>query len=209
MQMTIDPNVGQKEMQDMKKEIHRMKLKLESLEQKQAKLMKSMTSAVNKRETIQLKYQPKAEKGKIGASLSKQIGNLKNTLKHTTQNGQQVDNSIAQRKEELSHLANEIQQTKEAHDEIQDKADMINVEISALKLEKQANLWNITKYQTYAKIYQNVNEGKFKPSAREETILKEIEEEKNLFNTVNAALNEISVQQPHFQTLFEKILNWE
>lgn len=209
MQMTIDPNVGQKEMQDMKKEIHRMKLKLESLEQKQTKLMKSMTSAVNKRETIQLKYQPKAEKGKTGASIGKQVANLKNTLKHTTQNSQQVDNSISQRKEELALLSQEIQQTKEIHEEIQEKADMISVEISALKLEKQANLWNITKYQTYAKIYQQVNEGKFKASAREETMIKEIEEEHNLFNTINSALHEISEQNPHYQVLFEKILGWE
>jgi len=35
MQMTIDPNVGQKEMEDMKKEIHRMELKLENLRKRQ------------------------------------------------------------------------------------------------------------------------------------------------------------------------------
>ena len=209
MQMTIDPNVGQKEMQDMKKEIHRMKLKLESLEQKQAKLMKSMTSAVNKRETIQLKYQPKAEKGKVGASLAKQIANLKNTLKHTTQNTIQVDNSIGQRKEELDQLGQEIQQAKEVHDEVEQKAELINIEISSLKLEKQANMWNIMKYQTYSKIYSQVSEGKFKPSAREETMLKEIEDERNLFNTINSALVELSVQYPQYQVLFEKIINWE
>jgi hypothetical protein len=31
MQKTIDPNVGQKEMTDMKKEIHRMELRLDAL----------------------------------------------------------------------------------------------------------------------------------------------------------------------------------
>jgi len=46
-----------------------------------------MERAVSKRETIQLKYQPRAEKSKkSGTSVTKQVANLKNTLKHTTQN---------------------------------------------------------------------------------------------------------------------------
>lgn len=209
MQMTIDPNVGQKEMQDMKKEIHRMKLKLESLEQKQAKLMKAMTSAVNKRETIQLKYQPKADKGKVGASLGKQIANLKNTLKHTMQNSNQVDSNIINRREELSVLGQQIVQANEELEGIQERANSINIEISSLKLEKQLNMWNISKYQTYGKIYAQVNEGKFKPSAREEVMQKEIEEENNLFNFVNASLSEIAEHQPEFGPLFEKLINWD
>lgn len=35
MQQTIDPNVGQVEVTEMKKEIHRMEIKLEKLKRKQ------------------------------------------------------------------------------------------------------------------------------------------------------------------------------
>ena len=59
MQLTIDPNIGQKEMQDMKKETHRMELKLDNLRKRQEQLIKEIERAVYKRETIQLKYQPR------------------------------------------------------------------------------------------------------------------------------------------------------
>lgn len=64
MQETLDPNYGQKEIQELKKEIHRMELRLEDIRKKQEKVIIEMERAVYKRETIQLKYQDKDTENK-------------------------------------------------------------------------------------------------------------------------------------------------
>ena len=84
-----------------------------------------MERSVFKRETIQLKYLPKVEKKNAQdkcklhfyplifiasqGKLSRQIANLKQTLKHTTENTMQLDSSIDQRLRELEDINREIQ----------------------------------------------------------------------------------------------------
>lgn len=52
MQETLDPNYGQKEIQELKKEIHRMELRLDDIRKKQENVILEMERAVYKRETI-------------------------------------------------------------------------------------------------------------------------------------------------------------
>jgi len=130
MQDHLDPSIGQTEIVAMKKEIHRMELRYEQLRKKQEEMIKDMERSVFKRETIQLKYLPKVEKKnaqdkcklqksfkifnpffEILASqgkLSRQIANLKQTLRHTTENTMQLDSSIDQRLRELEDINREI-----------------------------------------------------------------------------------------------------
>jgi 16S rRNA C967 or C1407 C5-methylase (RsmB/RsmF family) len=106
MQDALDPNIGQTEIVAMKKELHRMELRYEQLRKKQEEMIKEMERAVFKRETIQLKYLPKVEKKNAQdkssqGKLSRQIANLKQTLRHTTENTMQLDTTIEQRLKEL------------------------------------------------------------------------------------------------------------
>ncbi|CAG9332362.1 unnamed protein product [Blepharisma stoltei] len=210
MQMTIDPNVGQKEMEDMKKEIHRMELKLESLRKRQEQLIKDMERAVSKRETIQLKYQPRVEKNKkSGASIGKQVANLKNTLKHTTQNSQQIDASIKQREDELQQLAQELENAAEFQSNVEEDVQRNSVEVCSMKLEKNKNLWLITKFQTAAKRHEEAASGNFKLSGRPDALEQQLESEETKYATISVVLQQIASENPQFQILFDKILNWD
>mmetsp|Transcript_34384 Transcript_34384/g.25458 ORF Transcript_34384/g.25458 Transcript_34384/m.25458 type:complete len:108 (+) Transcript_34384:1726-2049(+) len=107
MQDALDPNIGQSEIVLMKQEIHRMELRYEQLRKKQEQMIKDMERAVFKRETIQLKYLPKVEKKNAQdkssqGKLSRQIANLKQTLKHTTENSMQLDTTIDQKAKKLA-----------------------------------------------------------------------------------------------------------
>lgn len=123
MQDSLDPTIGQTEIVAMRKEIHKMELRYDTLRKQQEKMIKDMERAVFKRETIQLKYLPKVEKKNaedrckfyssliILASqgkLSRQIANLKQTLKHTTENTMQLDTTIDQRKREITNISQDI-----------------------------------------------------------------------------------------------------
>merc|ERR1719229_402765 len=94
MQEALDPNVGQADVAAMKKEIHRMELRLEQLKRKQEQMIMEMERAINKRDAIQLKYEPKAKKGKQAQSavnLKRQVQSLKNNLRLCTQASSDVD----------------------------------------------------------------------------------------------------------------------
>jgi hypothetical protein len=85
-------------------------------------MIKDMERSVFKRETIQLKYLPKVEKKNAQdkssqGKLSRQIANLKQTLRHTTENTMQLDSSIDQRLRELEDINREIQQNRNVSDQ--------------------------------------------------------------------------------------------
>lgn len=52
MQEALDPNVGQSEIEELTKELHRMELKYQSLIKAQEKINTEMLRAVNKKEDI-------------------------------------------------------------------------------------------------------------------------------------------------------------
>merc|ERR1711881_826559 len=88
MQEALDPAVGQVESTAMKKEIHRMELRLDQLKRRQEQMIMEMERAIHKRDAITLKNEPKAKKSKAAttaANLKRQILSLKNNLKMCTQ----------------------------------------------------------------------------------------------------------------------------
>ena len=94
-----------------------MELRYEQLRKKQEQMIKDMERCVFKREVIQLKYLPKVEKKNAQdkssqGKLSRQIANLKQTLRHTTENTMQLDTTIEQRLKELEQVNDEIEQTR-------------------------------------------------------------------------------------------------
>merc|ERR1740117_932605 len=70
MQQALDPNVGQADASAMKKEIHRMELRLSQLKRRQESMIIEMERAIHKRDAITLKYEPKAKKEKATTNTS-------------------------------------------------------------------------------------------------------------------------------------------
>jgi len=82
-----------------------------------------MERAVFKRETIQLKYMPKVEKRNAQdkssqGRLSRQIANLKQNLKHTTENTMALDTTIEARRNEINNISNDITNEKQISEDV-------------------------------------------------------------------------------------------
>merc|ERR1712178_53857 len=98
MQHALDPSVGQVESTAMKKEIHRMELRLDQLKRRQEQMIMEMERAIHKRDAISLKYEPKAKKSKQAtsqANLKRQIQSLKNNLRLCTQANSDTEQKIS------------------------------------------------------------------------------------------------------------------
>lgn len=113
MQETIDPSIGQAEVEQMKKEIHRMELIFTSLKKQQEVLIQEMERAVNKRESIKLKYSS-VQTNKPGQNINRQI------------------ELIASTKE---HLMNQINDLKNEEERKQNENDEVNMQINDLSKE--------------------------------------------------------------------------
>ena len=134
MQDALDPTIGQTEIVAMRKEIHRMQLQYELFRKEQEKLIKDMERSVFKRETIQLKYLPKVEKKNAQdrssqGKLSRQIANLKQTLRHTTENTMQLDTTIEQRRREINNVSNDINGEKDQNEGVKNELRMGQIDL--------------------------------------------------------------------------------
>lgn len=209
MQKTIDPNVGQKEMQEMKKEIHRMELKLEDLRKNQEKLILEMERAVSKRETISIKYQPRIENKVSKSSMPKIINGLRSTLKNTTQSTQQLAGSIAQRRDELQKVQDESRNLYSNIQAIEQDERRSAYEIVSKKLDNFRLQWMLLKNQNLAKRYDEVTTRKFKPSARSDQLQSDLNAERETNAYLSKLIEDITSQNPHLQRVLEALKDWE
>ena len=161
MQDALDPTIGQTEIVAMRKEIHRMQLQYELFRKEQEKLIKDMERSVFKRETIQLKYLPKVEKKNAQdrssqGKLSRQIANLKQTLRHTTENTMQLDTTIEQRRREINNVSNDINGEKDQNENIKNELRMAQIDLLDRQIEKAKYTYQNQKMKNLAQRYDQV-----------------------------------------------------
>lgn len=165
MQDTLDPTIGQKQIVAMKKEIHRMELQYNLYRKEQEKLIKDMERAVFKRETIQLKYMPKVEKKNASdksseGKLSRQVANLKQNLKHTTENTMQLDTTIDAKRNEIGNVSNEIGNEKDVGANQGQALRQNQIELLNKQIGLQKNLYENRAAKTQGERYAQIATGK-------------------------------------------------
>merc|ERR1719188_2248433 len=114
MQEALDPNIGQADAAAMKKEIHRMELRLDQLKRRQEQMVVEMERAIDKRDAIALKYEPKAKKTKQAtttANLKRQIQSLRNNVRLCTQANSDAEQKISERESDLAALQQTIEES--------------------------------------------------------------------------------------------------
>mmetsp|Transcript_3849 Transcript_3849/g.4213 ORF Transcript_3849/g.4213 Transcript_3849/m.4213 type:complete len:890 (+) Transcript_3849:56-2725(+) len=216
MQEALDPDIGQTEMKAMKKEIHRMELRYEQLRKKQEELIKEIERAIAKRETIQLKYLPKTQqrtgKGKGGSSqsqVSRQVSTLKTTLKHTTQNANQIDVALQQRQDEVEKIGREIQNAEEAFDALQQDIQQEQIRLTVSKLQKHQNLFKILTMQSCAKSYSELADGTFKFSAPRDNLDSLIQDQQAQVGMIQDVISIAAQENNEFAPVLQKIMAWD
>lgn len=167
MQEALNPNIGQKELEDLKKVVHRKELDIEDIRKQQEKIILEMERAVFKRDTIQIKYinkDKKADKGKpTPSNVQKDVQKLKGTLNQTNQNNKQLEAGLRQKYIEyenvmtvLRKLNAQIESTKDAYNRIESDLHEHTMKYSEFKVQKLLNVYEISKLQAMAKKYSEL-----------------------------------------------------
>jgi uncharacterized protein (DUF3084 family) len=67
--------------------------------------------------------------------LSRQIANLKQTLKHTTDNQMQLDTTMEQRRREITNISSDINQEQEENEQTRNELKTSQLELLTRRLE--------------------------------------------------------------------------
>eukprot|EP00930_Biecheleria_cincta_P085494 TRINITY_DN74887_c0_g1_i1.p1 TRINITY_DN74887_c0_g1~~TRINITY_DN74887_c0_g1_i1.p1 ORF type:complete len:900 (+),score=289.93 TRINITY_DN74887_c0_g1_i1:43-2700(+) len=162
MQQALDPNVGQSDSAAMKKEIHRMELRLDQLKRRQEQMIVEMERAIHKRDAIALKLEPKAKKSKSAASaanMKRQLQSLRNNLRLCTQANSDAEQKIAERQRDLAELQQTIEQATQEYNGLERASEDIRAEVQVSTVAKQHNLASILRLQRAAKRFDELATG--------------------------------------------------
>mmetsp|Transcript_47873 Transcript_47873/g.137341 ORF Transcript_47873/g.137341 Transcript_47873/m.137341 type:complete len:888 (+) Transcript_47873:97-2760(+) len=209
MQEALDPNSGQAESAAMKKEIHRMELRLDQLKRRQEQMIIEMERAIHKRDAITLKYEPKAKKNKAASStanLKRQVQSLRNNLRLCTQATSDAEQKVSEREGELSQLQQTIEQSAEHCMQLERAAEQMRSEVQVCTVEKQRNLAGILKLQRTAKRCDELSMGTGPPPSA--NIRAQHGEQVSLRNKVTDVVKVLHEAYPQLEPLWDEFYVW-
>ena len=93
--------------------------------------------------------------------MSRQIANLKQTLKHTTDNTMQLDTTMEQRKREITNISGDINNEREYNEQYRNDLKRSQLELLARRLEQSAAAFENIKLNTLAQKFGEVATGRF------------------------------------------------
>jgi len=209
MQQALDPNVGQADASAMKKEIHRMELRLSQLKRRQESMIIEMERAIHKRDAITLKYEPKAKKEKATTNTSnvkRQSQSLKNNLKLCTQANADAEQKIAQREHDLSALQQSIEQAAEECGRLEQSAEQLRSEVQVGTVTKQRNLSQLLKLQRDRQRFDELAMGSGPPPPG--NVRQLFMEQQMVKNKVTDVVRVLHDAYPQLETLWGEFYTW-
>ena len=109
MQEALDPNVGQSEIEELKKELHRMELRYSSLLKEQSKILAEAERAIDKKEQIEIKYVASVKKESVKGKEPTTSNQLKNSMKVTKDNMNKILRSLQDTEKQLSRKESDLE----------------------------------------------------------------------------------------------------
>merc|ERR1711966_446796 len=109
MGAALDPEVGQAESRPMEKEIHRMKLRLETLKRDQERMIKELERAIYKREAISLRHRGQKKGDLTQHKLKKQLGTLRSNIKKTVGETAEYETAIRDKVDNMESVGQQLE----------------------------------------------------------------------------------------------------
>jgi len=211
IQEALDPEFGQSEIKELQKEIHRMELRLEDLRKRQEQTIQEMERAVNKRETIQLKFSKNDDpskkantKGKENKpQLARQIEQLRGTLAQTTKNNKEYDKKLGEIQNQMTITLNQMRNIQESTEIEEERLTDKVSELTLRKVERIMGVYQIVKSQTQYKGFDSIANRKFKPEASEAVLRQRYEKQQQMNRDMLDVLREVGESNPQFADVIQ------
>merc|ERR1712228_213397 len=208
-QEALDPNYGRSEVEDMKREIHRMEARLGQLKRKQEDIIKEMELSIDKKEMIQLRNMGKNSNSSSRNNIllnKKQISNIKVNIKSSLK--------------EKKFVIEDIENNANKYNQLLAKLNELSEHLNGLNQQKNGLKDNILQKSILQKVYLNQIVGKQKlikdikkmeampkDSNKEEEIAKKYEKQLAKLKGMKEQVLSLSTEYPQFESVFDIIVN--
>ena len=209
MRAALDPEVGQAETRSMEKEIHRMKLRYETLERDQERMVKEMERAIYKREALSLRYRGKKADavGLTQHGLVKQTSKLKAAIKKMWKETAGYETAIKEKNVELETVGSELEEASGRYGKLEEDANELQNAINDALYDKQRNVDRLTKLSSLNSRYRTVLEGEEEsvPEAMAAQVKDEARAATEQLDTVRGLINTLRVDFPHLDEVLTRV----
>lgn len=207
-QKTLDPNYGKKEVEDMKREIHRMEIRLNQLKRKQEDIIKEMELSINKKEMIQLRNMGKNnsnDRGHHRLLNKKQIAAIKSNIKTSLAEKKAIVGDIGVYTERHSQLLGKLDVAAERLNELNETKLGMRQSILQKTVLQKAYLNQIVSKQKLGKEIAK-STGKENEELQSKLLMKQ-EKKMQKLDQLKERVASLAEQHPQYQSLFNIITN--
>eukprot|EP00455_Lapot_gusevi_P048339 TRINITY_DN6659_c0_g3_i1.p1 TRINITY_DN6659_c0_g3~~TRINITY_DN6659_c0_g3_i1.p1 ORF type:complete len:906 (-),score=334.81 TRINITY_DN6659_c0_g3_i1:228-2891(-) len=205
-QEALDPEYGQAEVQGMKKEIHRMQLRLSQLKRRQEALMQEMERSIGKREVIETRSNTTKSKTVTQATLRQRLMTLKSELQQVTKEGRQVESEIVRQEEENQALAEQLDKFQSEYNMIEDSKFEVAAKLDDKYLQKQMNLERLQMLQKRIRRYEAAIGGQYHPSGGRDEVVANFNSQLSKIEKLKAVLARLRDDNPKYEHFFDQLL---
>ncbi|NWV11178.1 CCD40 protein, partial [Ptilonorhynchus violaceus] len=200
MREATDSLSEQREIHDMKGEIHRMQVRYGQLLKQQETLVRAMEACVSHRETITnwAEVQSKADKKHITKNdFQSRKQELKKKIRETQENIWDSNQSIQELENIQESLTATLSEKKQELCRLQAEADGLSLDVECLQNEKRWNLLELVAHQAHQKQLQALREGKYRAVCHtEEACRNQQEKLQGRLRTINTIVQQVREEQP-------------
>ena len=209
-QAAIDPNVGNGVVTAMRKEIHRMKLRLGELLRYQEFLIKDMERAIHKRDTIATKGRAGASKAKsraqpTEAGLKKQTAELQRNIRDTDAEAKRAEEGVLELEKKCEELAEQLQTSNESLQDISQREAAIMATATGLQLDRARTLLQTAHAQHVNKYYDDWLQGGYQPSLTSQSAVEEIEHQVERREQLRRVVDQLEKEDPEVSIALTKV----
>ncbi|TDH16399.1 hypothetical protein EPR50_G00020560 [Perca flavescens] len=204
----VDSEVGQRDIQMMKAEIHRMEVRLTQLMKQQERLLRESEATVARRETIVLRREAmvhgslrqttKGELSRVTQALQRKI---QDTHKHVVE----CEQVIRELQESQVSLSDRLAQQKQHLIELCGTSYVLDPEIGNLQDTKDRNLAHLVALQSRTKKLQGVCEGSYQALSTGESVEAALQSHTERMHTTSTILHRVCEEFPEHQGALRRL----
>ena len=209
MRAALDPEVGQAETRSMEKEIHRMKLRFDTLQRDQERMIQEMERAIYKREALALRNRGKKSSELTQHGLIKKSAKLKGAIKKAWRETAGLEEGIKRKSAEMEEVAKQLEVESARYGKLEEDANELQRTINNALYDKQRNADRLAKAQQMNERYSaSLEQGEADipedqgPSVREQARLAE-----EKVDTVRGLVNTLRVEFPHLDEVLTRVVH--
>ena len=212
--MALDPTVGQKETENMEKEIHRMTLRFEALKREQERLSNEMERAIEKRTTITTRYgKPKPSnavpsknpKELTQAAAKQRIGALKKEARQLAEETSHFSSLFDDKKLQLQNVTSQLEDITVQYGDSEEQCHQLQSQINDLLYQKQLQQERISYKQKYAARLRELSQGPGVDMSQSLQVERRVLSASQALDNVREIIGELQSTFPHLKEVLQRV----